>query len=212
MRLLAFTDLHGPTKHLAALAAKAAEPEVDALLCAGDFTQFGAHAPPVLERLAASGLPLYAVPGNHEDDRLLAAARGRFPLLENVNGRWRELDGVWICGFGGPAPFRRTMPQDAGEPYPEILALWKNLPLAVKERRAPAVLLSHYPPLDTVLDEPSPGRHDGSEQVRKFIEALQPAVAICGHMHRAFGREGRMGPTRLVNPGPAGMVIDISLP
>ena len=209
MRILAFTDLHGSARELDALAAKAAGTGIDALLCAGDFTRHGAHAADVLDRLAAARRPLYAVPGNHEDGLLLAGLRARFDFLRDVNGRWEDLGGAWVCGFGGPEAFRRRLPQDAGEPCPEIDALWRKLPASARSGAKPVVFLTHYPPLDTALDEAGPGVHGGSERVRKFIDAVRPALVVCGHIHRAFGREDRIGPTRVINPGPQGLLVEV---
>jgi Icc-related predicted phosphoesterase len=204
LRLLAFNDLHGSDRELEALAGKASVLGLDAVLCAGDFTAFGHHAAKVLRRLAEARRPFLLAPGNHENDDLLDSLRADFPSLCNVNGRWVHLGSAWVCGFGGPRPFERDLTRDDRDPHPELLALWRGCPDDVKRGRLPFVLLSHYPPLRTALDHTAGGAPGGSAQVRAFIESLAPALVVCGHQHEGFGKEDRIGPSRIVNPGPTG--------
>jgi Icc-related predicted phosphoesterase len=208
MRFLAFTDLHGAGADLEPLAARAAAPGIDALLCAGDFTRFGAGAADVLRRLERAGRPLYLAPGNHEDDGLLDLLRVDYPFLHDVNGRWVDAGGVWVCGFGGPAPFRKNLPNDREDPHPELEALWRDRPGDAAPGARPVVFVTHYPPVRT-LDGGPPGLPSGSALVRAFIERAKPALVVCGHEHAAFGREARIGPSRIVNPGPGGMTVEV---
>jgi Icc-related predicted phosphoesterase len=209
LRFLAFNDLHGSDRALEALAEKASSPGIDALLCAGDFTAFGHHAAKVLRRLAATRRPFVFVPGNHESDDLLEGLRGDFPSLCDVNGRWVNLGAAWVCGFGGPGPFERDLPRDERDPHPEILALWRGLPIDVKRGSAPFVFLTHYPPLRTSLDFSTGGFYGGSAQVRAFIESTCPDLVVCGHLHEGFGKEDWIGGSRIVNPGPEGRAIEM---
>ena len=44
------------------------------------------------------------------------------------------------------------------------------------------------------------GAHVGSNSVRKFIEEMQPAAAICAHIHEARGVDSIKN-TKIVNSG-----------
>jgi Icc-related predicted phosphoesterase len=58
------------------------------------------------------------------------------------------------------------------------------------------------------VDE-SGGRHLGSEAVLRAIEDKRPRLAVCGHIHDAWGQESRIGGTRVVNLGPGGTLFDL---
>lgn len=208
MKFLAFNDLHASEKALAALAAKASGPGIDALLCAGDFTMFGAGAGAVLRSLGKAGRPLFLAPGNHEEDDLVASLRAGFPFLHDVNGRWEDAGGAWVCGFGGAAPFRKNLPRDREDPHPELEALRRDMPGDAASGAKPFVFVTHYPPFRT-LDGDATGFPFGSALVRTFIERAKPALVVCGHAHGAFGREDRIGASRIVNPGPEGATVEV---
>jgi Icc-related predicted phosphoesterase len=37
----------------------------------------------------------------------------------------------------------------------------------------------------------------------------QPRLVVCGHIHESAGEESRIGPSRVLNLGPAGTVIEL---
>lgn len=47
--------------------------------------------------------------------------------------------------------------------------------------------------------------------VRKVVEALKPDLFICGHYHQDFGKSDQQGSTRLVNPGPNGLILECTV-
>ena len=75
---------------------------------------------------------------------------------------------------------------------------------------APAgcVLIVHSPPKGHV-DASSGGEHLGSEAILRAIEAKRPRLAVCGHIHESWGQESRIGPTRVVNLGPEGILLEV---
>jgi uncharacterized protein len=81
--------------------------------------------------------------------------------------------------------------------------------LAKFEGLAPLVMICHAPPLDTALDRVHEGLHAGSRAVRDFIERVQPAHFFCGHIHEAGGVVAQMGPTRAMNVGKKGYLLEI---
>ena len=70
------------------------------------------------------------------------------------------------------------------------------------------VLVVHSPPIGHV-DQSSAGDHLGSAAILAAIESKQPQLAICGHIHESWGAESELGPTRIVNLGPAGTWFEL---
>jgi Icc-related predicted phosphoesterase len=79
------------------------------------------------------------------------------------------------------------------------------------DRKKPLVLLTHYPPSGTRVSGVSVLTLDsgGSRLVRRIVEALRPALVVCGHYHQDFGKEAHVGETRIVNPGPGGRILEV---
>jgi Icc-related predicted phosphoesterase len=73
-----------------------------------------------------------------------------------------------------------------------------------------SVLAVHSPPHGHV--DVSRGRHLGSESVLRAIESRRPRLALCGHIHEQWGRESTIGATRVINLGPAGMLLELERP
>jgi Icc-related predicted phosphoesterase len=70
-------------------------------------------------------------------------------------------------------------------------------------------LICHCPPKNTKLDRAGAGEHYGSESIREFIEAKQPAYFFCGHIHEAAGASDRLGRTLGFNVGKAGYLLEL---
>lgn len=70
------------------------------------------------------------------------------------------------------------------------------------------VLVTHSPPLDTV-DHDSSGRIRGSDAIRKVMLQQKPQLVVCGHIHSDWGRQIAIGPTRVLNAGPSGVIVEI---
>jgi Icc-related predicted phosphoesterase len=71
------------------------------------------------------------------------------------------------------------------------------------------VLILHSPPRG-VADRTSQGASVGSTAIRAAIEAKRPRLAVCGHIHDSWGVRGKIGPTEVVNLGPAPNWFDIA--
>jgi Icc-related predicted phosphoesterase len=70
------------------------------------------------------------------------------------------------------------------------------------------VLMTHAPPYGTKLDALLDG-HCGNKSIRGFIQRTKPDYAFSGHIHENEGKRDRLGKTRLINPGPFGMVVSV---
>ena len=190
MRILAFSDLHLSASRAADLVAAARG--ADLVIGAGDFCNARrglAEAMALLEGITA---PMVVVPGNAEsDDELRHAAR---PGTEVLHGTATQAGGLRLFGLG------------YGVPVTPFGAWSCDLSEAEADRllarcEGADILITHSPPKG-VADVTSQGISVGSTAIRAAIERIQPRLALCGHIHDSWGREGMIGDTRVVNLGP----------
>ena len=195
MIIVALSDIHGDTSQLGRLADDLIA--ADVVVLAGDLTHFGhgdAAARVVREVRQYSSLVL-GVHGNcdHPDVVTYLGANNL-----SLHAAHYVVSGLELLGVGGSLPCPGTTPSEFTE---DELATF----LAEAERdlptEMPRVLVSHQPPLNTVTDLASIGRHVGSRSVREFIERAQPLVCLTGHIHEGRGID-RIGDTWVVKPGP----------
>lgn len=197
VRLLGFSDVHrdrSRAKRLVAMAERA-----DVVVGAGDFASMRAGLGRTIDVLRRISSPTVLVPGNNESDTALWRACAGWESASILHGEVKEIAGVPFFGLGGgipPTPFPWSF--DLSEEDAEKLL-----------RRCPqgAVLVIHSPPKGYV--DQAFGRHLGSAAIRDAIEAKQPPLVLCGHIHQAWGCEAMVGPTRVVNLGPDGRFFDV---
>lgn len=201
MKLLTFVDVHGGIHDIKGIAERALREKVDALICAGDLTFFG-NNPEELIRKFNSQLPLFIIPGNHELPEDIENLAKKFKFVKNIHGKALILDSCMIFGLGGSkiTPFSTPFEMDDMEIGKKLNKL--------KRKKGKLILVTHEPPLNTALDNIE-GIHLGSTSIRNFIEKIQPEYCICGHFHENAGKEDKIGRTRIINPGPAGKIIEI---
>jgi len=190
MRALAFSDLHHSPNRAAALVEASAE--ADLVIGAGDFCNMRHGLDDAMALLEGIAAPLVVVPGNAEsEDELRAAAPAAVHVL---HGQGVELGGLRIFGLGYGVP---VTPFGAWS-----CDLTEDFAAEMLDRCAGAeILVTHSPPKG-VADVTSGGQSVGSTEIRAAIERLQPKLALCGHIHDSWGREGMIGTTRVVNLGP----------
>lgn len=190
MKILAFSDLHHSRRHAAAIVEAA--PAADLVIGAGDFCNMRQGLGAAMQLLAGIETPLVTVPGNAESaDELRAAAPAGAHVL---HGEGAAIAGVRLFGLGYGVPVT---------PF----GAWS---CDLSERQAAGmlsgctaadILILHSPPKG-VADITSGGQSAGSTAIREAIERIRPPLALCGHIHDSWGREGTIGPTRVVNLGP----------
>ena len=195
MRIVCITDLHGDPASLDRILADAGQ--ADVVLLGGDITSFGTPnaAEFLVQRVQQHCPTVLAVAGNCDsqaiDERLASLGVSLF-------GRGVMHQQAGFYGVSAMPPWTGTMYELSED---EIAgALWTGRAQLTQPRWE--IVLSHSPPRGTLLDRTRRGEHVGSHAVRQFIEQVQPALLLCGHIHESRGLD-RLGATTLVNCGPA---------
>ncbi len=200
MRLLLFSDLHADTaaaRRLASLAASA-----DVLVGAGDFGNARRDVAACIGPLAAAGKPAVLVPGNNESADELTAACASWPQSQVLHGTAAVLDGVTFFGLGGGVPVTPFGAWSFDLAEDEATGLLAAAPPG-------CVLVSHSPPKGAA-DVSSRGASLGSTALRAAVERVVPRLVACGHIHASAGTTAHVGPTPVVNAGPAGVLWELS--
>ncbi len=195
MKLLVFSDIHGDTAALKRLL----ETEADYYIAAGDMVSWARGLDRVGEILARRGPRVWALPGNHESEVLIAAMCSRFGL-NYFHGRSFQAAGFHVAGLGysNPTPFNTP-----GE-YTEAEIAERLKPFAAL---SPLVLICHCPPKGTLLDRVREGVHAGSQSIRDFLDRHAPAHFVSGHIHEAEGVTVRIGRTLAASAGRRGYLL-----
>ncbi|VTU27978.1 3',5'-cyclic adenosine monophosphate phosphodiesterase CpdA [Variovorax sp. SRS16] len=176
----------------------------DAVVITGDLTDFGAAAEyaHLQELLAPLSMPVYLMPGNHDDRDALRAG---FPAHAYLGQ-----DG--FIQYAVRVGDLRLIAIDtcvAGHSHGALCAqrlAWLAEQLALY-RDEPVVVAMHHPPFETLIGHMDQiGLLEGAEALEALI-AQHPNVerVICGHLHRAIDvRFG--GSIASTAPGPAHQV------
>jgi Icc-related predicted phosphoesterase len=198
VKLLAFSDLHRDLDQASTLVERSSE--ADVVIAAGDFASVHEGLEEMIGALRPISVPAVLVPGNNETEDALRTACEGWDAATVLHGQGAEIDGTQFFGLGAGIPIT---PWDWSFDLDEEQAT---------ERLAAcpegAVLVVHSPPKGH-CDTSSDGDHLGSEAILEAIEAKRPPLAVCGHIHEAWGSEDEVGPTKVINLGPSGRVIEV---
>ena len=196
MKLLAFSDLHRDLDQAASLAERSSD--ADVVIAAGDFASVHEGLEETIDALRPIATPTVLVPGNNETADALRAACEGWDAATVLHGEGTEIEGREFFGLGAGIP---VTPWDWSFDLDEDEA-------AQKLAGCPegAVLVVHSPPKGH-CDQSSSGDHLGSQAILDAIEAKRPPLAVCGHIHEAWGAQSEIGPTRVMNLGPSGTAL-----
>lgn len=199
MRVLAFSDLHCDLAGARSLVERSAG--VDLVVGAGDFASVHSGLDEAVRALGAIEAPSVLVPGNNETEDALRKAAEEWPTAEVLHGESARIGEAALWGIGAGIP---TTPWDWSFDLSEAEAAEKleGMPEGLD------LLILHSPPHGH-CDVSGQGKHLGSRAILEAIEAKQPRVAVCGHIHESWGQESRIGETRVINLGPDGRVIEL---
>lgn len=199
MRILAFSDLHRDLDGAARLVELSAE--ADLVVGAGDFASVHEGLEPTIAALAPIEKPTVLVPGNNETEDALRAAAAAWPAATVLHGEGAEVGGLGVFGLGAGVP---VTPWDWSFDLDEDAAALMLAGLSQAD-----LLVVHSPPRGHV-DLSGAGDHLGSTAILAAVERAAPALVVCGHIHESWGRESRLGESRILNLGPAGTWLEAS--
>jgi uncharacterized protein len=197
MKFLTFVDLHDNKKVLKELVARAMKKDIDFVLCGGDISNFGRGLKAVLKEFNALGKPFYVIPGNHENEEMFREVLPAFNNCIDVHKKAVEIDDFILLGYG-EGGFAMEDPK-----FRELARKWYG-----KFKDSKIIFMTHGPPYGTTLDYLHE-YHVGNKDYRKFIERIQPKIAIAGHLHETAGAKDKIGKTPLIHPGWDGMVVEL---
>jgi len=198
MKILAFVDLHASLIGFSALKKKVKEKNPDLIVAAGDMTIFADNLEYIMEKIAKFKLPTLVIPGNHEEGTPLAEVCKQHENLIYLHKRTFLINDILFIGHGGGG-FSFTSPD-----FEKWISKIKE---KIKQHNK-IILITHQPPYKTRLDEIY-GQHVGSKTYRKFIQQYTERIKlnICGHLHECQRKHDKIGKTRVLNPGPLGVII-----
>lgn len=198
MQLLLLTDIHDRLSRVKVLAEKIVKENVtiEAVLIAGDLTYFrrAERAVKILREIRRLiDAPVYFVPGNCDDPRLLELTFDE-ERIYNVHGRVVHFDQYAVYGIGGSneTPFSTPIEWSEEKIEEYVEKAWDLEPEKF-------IMITHVP-IYCVMDELVEG-HVGSRALRKFLDERQPVLWVTGHLHEYSGYV-KIGRTVVVNPGP----------
>ncbi len=200
MRILAASDLHRDLDRARGLVERSAD--VDVVVIAGDLCTMHRGLDEIVAVLRDMHAPCVLVPGNNEslDELRECVARMSWSGAHVLHGQGVRIEGQDFFGLGGGVPITPFGEWSWDLNEDDARSLLASMPEA-------CVLVSHSPP-QGVGDRTSDGAHVGSVAVREAIERASPMLLVCGHIHDSWGFDGRLGRTRVINAGPAGVVVE----
>lgn len=201
MKILAFTDIHGSMASLKRIEQKVKSQNPDLLVCAGDISIFEHGIVGIMRRLNSLGKEIIIIHGNHEDASTFIKYSKLFKNISFMHKKHFALGNALFLGYGGGgfSIVDKGFEKTAKSEFKKI----------IKESKGKKIILvTHAPPYRTRLDKLSHG-HSGNKSIRHFIEKNKIDLLVCGHLHENFGKEDKIGKTRVINPGPFGEIVEI---
>ncbi|MBD3406797.1 MAG: YfcE family phosphodiesterase [Candidatus Lokiarchaeota archaeon] len=198
MRIITLTDFHGTYPVVPKIARIAQQEQVDAIVIAGDITNFGpiSTASQIIRGLLVVGVPTYWIPGNCDLKEM--NDHSSMPP-KSIHFAITEMDDYVFVGFGGSTPTPFPGMYEFSESY--YLEKAHSL-LGQVNKSKQLVIVSHVPPFGTSTDRLYTGDQVGSKTMREIIEIYNPVAFLCGHIHESRNSD-YIQDTLIVNPGPA---------
>jgi Icc-related predicted phosphoesterase len=211
MKILAFTDIHGSSKHLGYISGhetlklldrfkkEIKEKKIGLVVCTGDFTLFGDHIELLLKKISQLGTEVLLIHGNHEDEIEVKVLSKRYPNIEFLHKKMKRIGDYVFIGYGGGGFAKRD---------PEFVHTMKKLTEKLSKNDK-IVLLTHGPPFGTKIDQRPGYGHVGNQDYREFIEKHNVVLALSGHIHEGFGKQQKIGKALVMDAGPEGKILTL---
>lgn len=194
MYWIAFGDVHESIEILDSIPGLN---EAEGVIVTGDLTNRGSReaADKVISAVETINPRVFAQPGNMDTDTVQAYLQEKdFDIHLKV----REVaPGIGLMGVGMSTPTPFGTPSEVPD---ATISQWLDETFAKAESFDKLIVAVHEPPQNTKADMLGNGQHVGSPSVRKFIERVQPALVLTGHIHESKGVDV-IGNTPVINPG-----------
>lgn len=201
MKLLAFTDTHGSALALKRIEHKVKSENPDFLVCAGDISIFEHGIARIFRRLNNLNKKIIMVHGNHEDNTTYTKYSNIFKNIIFIHKKYFIENNFLFLGYGGGGFSQRDREF-------EHLTKTRFKKIINQNKDKKIILVTHAPPYKTRVDKI--GRnHAGNKSIRNFVENNRVDLHICGHLHENFGKEDKIGKTKIINPGPFGKIVEV---
>ncbi len=190
-RIMAVGDLHGDTRFVEKLAARAEKENVDLVLLAGDLLISDEHFQGVIGPFARAGKKVLLVPGNHEPFAAIDFLAEYYKdVAKNIHGGYFLKYDLGVFGVGGAGEM-------GWDPLTEnqMFNLLKQGHEKIKDAKR-KIMLTHMHPAGSKSEFSG---FEGSAAIRKAIDYFKPDVMINSHIHEAGGIEEKIGDTLVMN-------------
>lgn len=200
MKILASGDIHGDTGLAKELAEKAKKENVDLVILAGDLTFADTSTEGIIGPFKKVGKKVLLIPGNHET---IATADFLAQLygVKNIHGYSVRYQDIGIFGAGGANLGLNQLSEE--EIYDLLKKGFEKIKYLNKK-----IMVTHVHPSKTKMEKFT-SFFEGSDGVRKAVEAFKPDILLCSHVHEAEGLEETIGNTKVINVGKKGKIINI---
>ncbi len=203
LKILAFTDMHGSMSAFKKI--KKLVKECDIIVCAGDISIFERDLRKILKNFNDFRKPMILIPGNHESESALEKAARKLDYIMNIQDSFFSTGNYhFMCAEGNGFAYEDPRFKMVGKNFLKKIHVLRKIQHDLR-----FVLVTHAPPHNTRLDKVM-GGHCGNKSIRRFIAKAKPDLAICGHIHENAGKKDRIGKTRIINPGPYGMIVTLN--
>lgn len=201
MKILAFADLHSSLKALNKVEELAKKEKPDVIVCAGDISILERGLELLMHRLNELNKPVLFVHGNHESEQSAKKICSLFKNISFIHKKTYKIGNALFFGYGGGG----FSISDSG--FTNASRALSNEIKQNKDKKV--ILVAHAPPYGTKVDKVN-GEHCGNKSITQFIKNNKVDLVICGHLHENFGKEDKIGKTKIINPGPFGKIISVN--
>jgi uncharacterized protein len=203
VKILAAGDIHGDTSLTKRLAEKADKENVDLVILTGDFTFLEQSTKDIIGPFEKVGKKVLIIPGNHETVATTNFLAEIYSNAQSLHGYYFKIGDVGIFGAGGTSqvgPFSRFSES-------ELYNLLKKGFEKVKDSKI-KIMATHSHPSKSLMERFTPF-FKGSSGIEQAIKSFKPDLALCSHVHEAWGIEEKMGKTKLINVGREGKIFEV---